>query len=87
MRSLTVCFSLTALALLIGQIPFTFGGLGARDIALVTLFSGYIGAEAAAAVAILAMSRALLPPLAALLFIRPYLSFALEEARRWKRKL
>jgi len=84
---LTVCFSLTALALLIGQIPFTFGGIGARDIALVTLLSGYIGAEAAAAVAILAMSRALLPPLAALLIIRPYLSFALEEAIRWKRKL
>jgi uncharacterized protein (TIRG00374 family) len=78
----TVCASLTALALMAGQLPFTIGGLGARDVALVILLRGYVTPHTAAAMAILISTRNLLPPLAALPIMRPYLSLAVEEARR-----
>ncbi len=78
----TVCASLSALGLMAGQLPFTIGGLGARDLALVVLLSGYMTPEAAAAMAILISTRSLLPPLAALPIMRPYLSAAVDEARR-----
>ena len=78
----TVCASLSALGLMAGQLPFTLGGLGARDLALVVLLSGYMTPEAAAAMAILISTRSLLPPLAALPIMRPYLSAAVDEARR-----
>ena len=78
----TVCASLSALGLMAGQLPFTLGGLGARDMALVVLLAGYMTPEAAAAMAILVSTRSLLPPLAALPIMRPYLSAAVEEARR-----
>jgi len=78
----TVCAGLSAIALMAGQLPFTLGGLGARDMALVVLLAGYMKPEAAAAMAILISTRSLLPPLAALPIMRPYLSVAVEEARR-----
>jgi uncharacterized protein (TIRG00374 family) len=78
----TVCASLSAIALMAGQLPFTLGGLGARDMALVVLLAGYMRPEAAAAMGILISTRGLLPPLAALPIMRPYLSAAVEEARR-----
>ena len=77
----TVCASLSALALMAGQLPFTLGGLGARDMALVVLLASYMRPEAAAAMGILIASRGLLPPLAALPIMRPYLTIAIEEAR------
>ena len=77
----TVCASLTAVALLAGQMPFTLGGLGARDVALVVLLSGYISPPAAAALGILISTRGFLPPLAALPIMRPYLAAAVEDAR------
>ena len=77
----TVCASLTAVALLAGQMPFTLGGLGARDVALVVLLSGYISPAAAAALGILISTRGFLPPLAALPIMRPYLAAAVEDAR------
>ena len=77
----TVCASLTAVALMAGQMPFTLGGLGARDVALVVLLSGYITPEAAVALGILISTRGFLPPLAALPIMRPYLAAAVEDAR------
>ena len=77
----TVCASLSAVALMAGQLPFTLGGLGARDMALVVLLAGYMRPEAAAAMGILIATRGLLPPLAALPIMRPYLTIAIEEAR------
>jgi uncharacterized protein (TIRG00374 family) len=77
----TVCASLSAVALMAGQLPFTLGGLGARDMALVVLLAGYMRPEEAAAMGILIATRGLLPPLAALPIMRPYLAIAIEEAR------
>jgi uncharacterized membrane protein YbhN (UPF0104 family) len=68
----TVCVSLTAVALMIGQLPFAFAGLGARDVALVVLMRGYVRPESAAALGLLISTRNLLPPLAALAIVRPY---------------
>lgn len=80
----TVCASLSAAALMAGQVPFTLAGLGARDVALVVLMSGYMTPEAAAALGILIATRGLLPPLAALPIMRPYLSAAVEKGRGWR---
>lgn len=76
----TVCASLSAVALMAGQLPLTVAGLGARDVALVVLLSGYATPEKAAAMGILIATRGLLPPLAALPFIRRYLSAVVDEA-------
>jgi uncharacterized membrane protein YbhN (UPF0104 family) len=70
----TVCVSLTAVALLVGQLPFAFAGLGARDVALVVLMRGYVRPESAAALGLLIATRNLLPPLAALPIVRPYVA-------------
>lgn len=80
----TVCASLAALALMAGQLPLTLAGLGARDVALVVLLAGYMEAEVAAAMGILIASRGLLPPLAALPILRPYVSAVVDEARGWR---
>jgi uncharacterized protein (TIRG00374 family) len=77
----TVAASLTAVALMAGQLPFTFGGLGARDVALVVLLAGYVTPATAAALGILIATRGFLPPLAALPIMRPYLTAAVDEAR------
>jgi glycosyltransferase 2 family protein len=83
----TVCASLAAFALMAGQLPFTFAGLGARDVALVVLLSGHMAPESAAAMGILIASRNLLPPLVGMPMMRPYLSSVLGEARRWRREM
>jgi len=70
----TLCVSLTAVALMIGQLPFAFAGLGARDVALVVLMRGYVRPESAAALGLLIATRNLLPPLAALSIVRPYVA-------------
>lgn len=70
----TVCVSLTAVALMVGQLPFAFAGLGARDVALVVLMRGYVRPESAAALGLLIATRNLLPPLAALAIVRPYIA-------------
>ena len=40
-----VCASLSAVALMAGQLPFTFAGLGARDVALVVLLAALYDAR------------------------------------------
>ena len=45
----TVATSLSAVALMAGQVPFTFAGLGARDVVLVVLLARYMKPEFAAA--------------------------------------
>lgn len=77
----TVTASLSAVALMLGQLPFTFAGLGARDVALVVLMKGYIRPESAAALGLLMSTRNLLPPLAALPIVRPYLAKLAGEVR------
>lgn len=80
------CASLSAVALMAGQIPFTVAGLGARDVALVVLLAGYMRPEEAAAMGILISTRNLLPTLAALPMMRPYLAVVVREARVWRRE-
>ena len=72
----TASASLSAIALMAGQLPFTFAGLGTRDVALVVLLSGsgYMAPESAAAVGLLMATRNLVPPLIGLPMIKPYLA-------------
>src|SRR5262249_5439496 len=81
-----VCLPFAAVALMAGQLPLTFGGLGARDVALVALLSRYATAEAAAAVGVLTATRGLLPPLAGLTVMRPYLVALFDAGRDWRRR-
>jgi uncharacterized protein (TIRG00374 family) len=82
----TVCASLSAVALMVGQLPLTFAGLGTRDVALVVLLSRYMAPETAAAMGVLISTRNLLPPLIGLPIMRPYLSTVVEQARAWRRE-
>ncbi|HTI40390.1 MAG TPA: lysylphosphatidylglycerol synthase transmembrane domain-containing protein [Vicinamibacterales bacterium] len=77
----TVSASLSAVALMIGQLPFSFAGLGARDVALVVLMRAYVRPESAAALGLLISTRNLLPPLAALPIMRPYVAKLAAEVR------
>ena len=83
----TVGASLSAVALMAGQIPFTFAGLGARDVVLVVLLARYMTPESAAAMGVLISTRGLLPPLMGLPIMRRYLSSVVEDARRWRQKV
>ena len=80
----TVAASLSAVALMAGQIPFTVAGLGARDLVLVVLLARYMTPEAAAAMGVLISTRGLLPPLMGVPIMRRYLSSVVEDARRWR---
>lgn len=82
----TVSASLSAVALMIGQLPFSFAGLGARDVALVVLMRGYVRPESAAALGLLISTRNLLPPLAALPIMRPYIATLASEVRVGRRQ-
>jgi uncharacterized protein (TIRG00374 family) len=79
---LTVCASLAAVALMAGQIPFTLGGLGTRDVALVVLLSAYMAPESAAALGILTATRNLLPALIGLPMMWSYLASVAHDVRR-----
>jgi glycosyltransferase 2 family protein len=81
----TVCASLSAIALMAGQLPLTVAGLGTRDVALVVLLAAYVAPESAAALGVLISTRNFLPPLIGLPFMRPYLASVVEDARRWRR--
>lgn len=83
----TVSASLSAVALMVGQLPFTFAGLGSRDVALVVLLARSSTPELAAAMGVLMTTWALLPPLMGLPIMRPYLSSAVEDARVWWQKV
>lgn len=80
----TVAASLAAVALMAGQLPFTVGGIGTRDVALVVLLSRYMRPESAAALGVLVSTRNLLPPLMGVPIMRPYLTSVVAEARRWR---
>jgi uncharacterized protein (TIRG00374 family) len=82
----TVCASLSAIALMAGQLPLTVAGLGTRDVALVVLLTPYMAPESAAAMGVLISTRNFLPPLIGVPFMRPYLASVVEEARRWRRR-
>jgi glycosyltransferase 2 family protein len=81
----TVTASLSAVALLAGQLPFTVAGIGPRDLALVMLLSRYVMPEVAAALGILIATRGLLPSLVGMPVMWPYLSTVVADARRWRR--
>jgi hypothetical protein len=83
----TVSASLSAVALMAGQIPLTFAGLGSRDVALVVLLAGYMPPESAAAMGVLISTRGLLPPLIGLPIMRPYMASVVDEARKWRKAL
>lgn len=76
---LAVSASLSAIALMAGQLPFAFGGLGARDVAIVLLLKNYARPESAAALGLLMATRNFLPPLAALPIVRPYAAAVARE--------
>jgi uncharacterized membrane protein YbhN (UPF0104 family) len=82
----TVATSLSAVALVAGQVPFTIAGLGARDLVLVVLLARYMTPESAAAMGVLISTRGLLPPLLGLPILRPYLSSVVGDAQRWRQK-
>ena len=82
---LTVCASLSAIALMAGQLPLTVAGLGTRDVALVVLLAPYMAPESAAAMGVLISTRNFLPPLIGIPLMRPYLATVVEDARRWRR--
>ena len=82
----TVCASLSAVALMAGQLPLTFAGLGTRDVALVVLMSRYMSPESAAAMGVLISTRGFLPPLIGLPMMRPYVVSVVDEAQPWRRK-
>jgi len=81
---IAVCMSLSALALMAGQVPLTIAGLGTRDVALVVLMARYIPPEEAAALGLLMSTRNLLPPLLGMPVMWPYLSQAVGHARQWR---
>ncbi|OYD82909.1 lysylphosphatidylglycerol synthase transmembrane domain-containing protein [Azospirillum brasilense] len=64
---------LAALAILAGLLPLTFAGVGTRDAALILLFQPYLAAPTASALGLLCTTRYLLPALAGLPLIGPYL--------------
>jgi uncharacterized membrane protein YbhN (UPF0104 family) len=76
-----VCVSLSAVALMAGQLPLTIAGIGARDLTLVVLMTGYLPRESAAGVGILIATRALVPALLGVPFTWPYLSSMLRDVR------
>jgi uncharacterized protein (TIRG00374 family) len=80
----TVCMSLSAVALLAGQLPLTFAGLGTRDVALVVLLARYMAPETAAAMGVLMSTRNFLPPLIGMPMMSPYVTTVLGDARRWR---
>jgi uncharacterized membrane protein YbhN (UPF0104 family) len=67
----TVCASLSAIALMAGQLPLTVAGLGTRDVALVVLLAPYMAPESAAAMGVLISTRNFIPPLIGVPFMRP----------------
>lgn len=79
-----VSASLSAVALMAGQMPFTLAGIGARDLALVALMAGYMPPETAAAMGILIATRGVVPALLGLPLTWPYLSSMIGDARRWR---
>jgi hypothetical protein len=80
------CASLSAIALMAGQLPLTLAGLGTRDVALVVLLAPYMAPESAAAMGVLISTRNFLPPLIGIPLMRPYLASVVDEARRWRRR-
>jgi uncharacterized membrane protein YbhN (UPF0104 family) len=80
----TVCVSASAVALMAGQLPFTFVGLGSTDVTLVLLLASYMPAESAAAMGVLISTRNLLPPLFGIPFMPSYVSSVVGAAREWK---
>lgn len=81
-----VCVCLSAVALLAGQLPFTFAGLGTRDVALVVLLSQYTAPESAAAIGVLIVTRNILPAVAGLPLMRTYLPSVVGDALRWRER-
>ena len=81
-----VSASVSAVALMAGQLPFTLAGIGARDMALVVLMSEYMAPESAAAMGILIATRGLVPALLGLPFTWPVVSSMLGDARVWRRR-
>jgi uncharacterized protein (TIRG00374 family) len=81
-----VSASLSAVALMAGQLPFTLAGIGARDMALVVLMSRYMAPESAAAMGILIATRGLVPALLGMPFTWPIVSSMLGDARGWRRR-
>lgn len=63
-----------ALATLAGQLPLTFGGLGPRDVVIVLGLRDLMSPEAAATIGLLSATRGILPAIAALAIMRPYLT-------------
>ncbi|MEQ1691359.1 MAG: lysylphosphatidylglycerol synthase transmembrane domain-containing protein [Gemmatimonas sp.] len=80
--SFAVCASVSSIALIVGQIPGTLSGIGARDMTLVLLLSAYIAPEKAAALGILTATRTLVPALLALPTLRYYLGVMVEGETR-----
>jgi uncharacterized protein (TIRG00374 family) len=82
----TTCILLAAATLMAGQLPLTFGGLGARDVALVVLFADYASPEAAAAMGLLTATRSFVPAIAGAFVMKPHLAAVVDAGRGWQRR-
>jgi hypothetical protein len=74
--------SVSAIALMAGQLPVTLSGVGTRDLALVFLLGRYADRGTIAALGLLTATRNFLPPLLGLPFTKAYTEMAVEAARR-----
>ncbi len=69
-----ISLGLTALALFVGLLPFTFMGVGTRDAALVYLYAPYFPAATGAALGVLTLFRYILPALVGIPIFSRYLT-------------
>lgn len=69
-----ISLGLTALALFVGLLPFTFMGVGTRDAALVYLYAPYFPAATGAALGVLTLFRYILPAIAGIPVFSRYLT-------------
>jgi len=76
------CLSVSAIALMAGQLPVTVSGVGTRDLALLFLLGRYIDRGTIAALGLLTATRNFLPPLLGMPFTKAYAEMAVEAARR-----
>ena len=67
---------MASLSIFVGLLPFTFAGIGTRDVALIFFYQPFLAAPVAAALGLFCTLRYLLPALIGLPFLGQYLATA-----------
>ncbi|MBE90597.1 MAG: lysylphosphatidylglycerol synthetase [Rhodospirillaceae bacterium] len=68
--------AMASLSIFVGLLPFTFAGIGTRDVALIFFYQPFLAAPVAAALGLFCTLRYLLPALIGLPFLGQYLATA-----------